>query len=72
MIISSGKINVKMNVFKMYINQNLIYFKDNVKYLSFYFDNKLTWKTYIDNLCKKLSKVCGMIYNLRHFFHYHT
>lgn len=32
-----------------------------------YIDNKLTWKVHIEKLEKKLSKVCGMIYKLRHF-----
>jgi len=67
MIISSGRNNVKMNDFKIYINQNFIDLKDNVKNLGVHFDNKLTWKIHINNLCKKLFKVCGMIYKLRYF-----
>ena len=46
------------------INLNLIKKSECVKYLGVYLDNKLSWKTHIDKLCKKVSKVCGMIYKL--------
>ena len=49
--------------FSVLINQNLF---ECVKYLGVYVDNKLLWKTRIDKLCKKNSKVCGMIYTLRY------
>ena len=38
-----------------------------MKYLGVYTKDKLTWKNQIDHLCSKLSKVCGMVYKLRHY-----
>ena len=38
-----------------------------MKYLGVHVDNKLSWKTYINNFCFKLSKVSGIIFKLRHF-----
>ena len=32
-----------------------------------YLDNKLSWKAHINKICKKISKVCGMIYKLQHY-----
>ena len=32
-----------------------------------YIDDKLTWKNQINHLCSKLSKVCGMVFKLRHY-----
>ena len=53
--------------FKICINQSLISITDNVKYLGVHVDYKLSWKTHINNLCHKLSKVSGIIFKLRHF-----
>ena len=41
--------------------------KKHVKYHGVYIDDKLTWKNQIDHLCSKLSKVCGMVFKLRHY-----
>ena len=38
-----------------------------MKYLGVHVDNKLSWKTHINNLCFKLSKVSGIIFKVRHF-----
>ena len=53
--------------FSFLINQNLIKKSECVKYLGVYLDNKLSWRTHIDKICKKVSKVCGMIYKLRYY-----
>jgi len=53
--------------FEVTISQNSIKLTDNVKHLGVFVDNKLTWKTHIDFLSKKLSKACGMINKLRHY-----
>jgi len=48
---------------KVTISQNSIKLTDNIKYLEIFVDNKLTWKTHIDFLSKKLSEVC-LLYDL--------
>lgn len=53
--------------FKPTINGNLIEKTVNVKYLGVCLDSKLSWECHIDTMHKKLSKVCGMIYKLRHY-----
>ena len=53
--------------FSVLINQNLIEKSKCVKYLGVYLDNKLSWRTHKDKICKKVSKVCGMIYKLRYY-----
>ena len=53
--------------FKPSINHNLIKQTDNLRYLGVYLNNKLLWKSHIDILSTKLSKMCGIIYKLRHY-----
>ena len=65
-MIISNKI-IKSTCFKLTINHNAIEKSDNVKYLSVHFDNKLTWEKHINTMSKKLSKICEMIYKLRHY-----
>ena len=62
-----GNKNAAVSSFKLSINNNLIEETDNVKYLGVHLDNKLSWKIHIDALTRKLSKVCGVIYKLRHY-----
>ena len=52
--------------FQISINHTLINKTNNVKYLGVYLNSDLSWKTHINNLAKRLSKVCGMIYKLRY------
>ena len=47
--------------FSVLINQNLIEKSECVKCLGVYLDNKLSRRTHVDKICKKVSKVCGMI-----------
>ena len=58
---------IDISNFKICVNQNLINITDNVKYLGIHVDDKLSWKTHINNLCFKLSKLSGIIFKLRHF-----
>ena len=64
--------NAAVSSFKLSINNNLIEETDNVKYLGVYLDNRLSWKIHIDMLTRKLSKVCGAIYKLRHYVPFST
>ena len=36
------------------------------KYLGVYIDEKLDWKAHVDYICKKVTKVCGILAKLRH------
>ena len=62
-----GKKRTKLTNFKLYINHYPIKLKNSIKYLGIHLDRELLWKTHIDYLAKKLSKVYGMIYKLRHY-----
>ena len=42
--------------FSVLINQNLFEKSECVKYLGVYLDNKLSWRTHIDKICKKSFK----------------
>ena len=54
--------------FVVSINHNKIEKKTKWnKYLGVYIDDKLTWKNQINYLWSKLSKVCDMVYKLRHY-----
>ena len=53
--------------FKPSINHNLIKQTDNLRYLGVYLDNELSWKSHIEILSIKLSKICAIIYKLRHY-----
>ena len=62
-----GNKNAAVSSFKLSINNYLIEETDNVKYIGVHLDNKLSWKIHIDMSTRKLSKVCGVIYKLRHY-----
>ena len=53
--------------FNVSINHNKIEKKNYLKYLVVYIDDKFTWKNQIDHLCRKFSKVCGMVCKLRRY-----
>ena len=53
--------------FNLTINHNLIKKSEFVKYLGVFLDDKLSWKIHIEKICQKLSRVCGIIYNLRYY-----
>ena len=61
-----GKKRTKLTNFKLYINHYSIELKNSIEYLGIHLGRELSWKTYIDYLAKNLSKVCGIIYKLRH------
>ena len=53
--------------FKPSINHNLIQQADNLRYLGVYLHNKVSWKSHIEILSTKLTKICRIIYKLRHY-----
>ena len=67
-----GNKNAAVSSFKLSINNYLIEETDNVKYIGVHLDNKLSWKIHIDMSTRKLSKVCGVIYKLRHYVPFST
>ena len=64
--------NAAVSSFKLSINHNLIEETDSVKYLGVHLNNKLSGKIHIDMLACKLLKVCGVIYQLRHYVSFST
>ena len=65
MLISNNKSNTSID-FKLSLNHNVINRTNSLKYLRVTLDNKLSWKTHVDNIVTRLSRVCGVIYKLRH------
>ena len=41
---------------------------DSCKNLGIILDKNLNFKEHVDTICKKLSKFCGMIYSIRHYY----
>lgn len=37
----------------------------HTKFLGIYIDENLNWRTHIDNVCMKLSRMCGILYKIR-------
>ena len=62
-----GKKRTKITNFGLYIDHYPIELKISIKHLGIPLDRELSWKNHIDYLAKKLSKVCGTIYKLRHY-----
>ena len=48
-------------------NSQILKEKNAVKFLGAYIDNCLTWKSYINHVCKKMSKSIGVIFRSRFF-----
>ena len=53
--------------FKAKFKQSLLKRKNSLKCLSVHLDCELNWKTHINKISKNLSKICGMIFKLRHY-----
>ena len=64
MLISDDKSNTSVD-FKLSLNHYVINRTNNLKYLGGALDNKLSWKTHIDNIVTRLSRIC-VLYKLRH------
>ena len=53
--------------FDLTINNVKIERTESIRYLGVQLDEKLSWKFHVENLKKKLSKTCGLIFKLRHY-----
>ena len=53
--------------FDLTINNVKIKRTESIRYLGVQLDEKLFWKFHVENLKKKLSKTCGLIFKLRHY-----
>ena len=53
--------------FSLYMNNLNIKRSDCIKYLGVFLDEHLSWKNQVQKLNKKLSKICGLIFKLRHY-----
>ena len=50
----------KADRFQLTINNKQIERTNNIKYLGVHLDDKLSWKTHVDNIAKRLSKTCNI------------
>ena len=65
MIISRKPLNI--SEFSLTMNNLNIKRSDCVKYLGVLLDENLTWKNQVQKLNKSLSKICGLIFKIRHY-----
>ena len=65
MIISRKPHNI--SEFSLTMNNLNIKRSDCVKYLGVLLDGSLTWKNQVQKLNKSLSKICGLIFKIRHY-----
>ena len=63
------QLNIKTDNLNSHFDLNNQYVKvDNTcKYIGVSLDSKLTFKTHISHVVKKLSKQCGIVWRLRHY-----
>ncbi|RWS05415.1 RNA-directed DNA polymerase from mobile element jockey-like protein [Dinothrombium tinctorium] len=55
---------------KLLINQNVVNKTDSLKILGIYFDDKLSFPTHIEYVCKKVKRNIGLLYRIRNFLKY--
>ena len=65
MIIGNKK-NISTEHFRLVMNEERLERCSDYKYLGVYIDDKLSWKSHIQYVCKKISKTCGAFAKLRH------
>ena len=66
MLITRQK-NIKKKKFKLNIKRKNLEQVSTYKYLGVYFDENLNWKSHIQYICQKVSKVCGILSKLRYY-----
>ena len=52
---------------QLFFLQSNSYEQHSVKFLGVHIDNSLTWKTHINHVCKKVSKVTGIVFRSCYF-----
>ena len=65
MIINRKPLNI--SEFSLTMNNLNIKRSDCVKYLGVLLDENLTWKNQVQKLNESLSKICGLIFKIRHY-----
>ena len=53
--------------FTLRLNNKTLYASHHVNYLGIIIDNKLNWKSHVDELTKTLGKAIGLLSKLKHF-----
>ena len=67
MIILPRRTKLDLGDFKLTMGEHTIDRTTTFKYLGVIMDDKLSWQPQIERICKKLSKVCGVISKVRYF-----
>ena len=66
MIIKSKR-DIDTSLFTLKVNDLSSERANCIQYLGVLLDDKLSWKYHIQKLHKKLSKICELIFKLRHY-----
>ena len=67
MIIQPRRYAHKLESFKLFMGDKLIKRTSTYKYLGVIVDDKLRWEAEINEICKKMSKICGVISKTRYY-----
>ena len=70
MLVKGPKFNTEttnVNSIEVFMGPHKIEQTETYKYLGVVIDDKLSWKSHIENLCSKLSEVCGVLSKVRHY-----
>ena len=59
-----------MDQLKLYLYDTLLKNVESQKILGLHIDKNLTWKIHIDNLCKEVSKLIGLLWRNKHILPY--
>ena len=62
-----SKSNLALSQFQSTVNNSTMERTECIRYLGEMIDEKLTWKNHVEKLHTKLSKICDLIFTLRHY-----